>query len=87
MERKNNTAVIFKNNYKEKETQPDFKGEGVVNGEEVRIAMWVNTSKKGDKYFAATFEKKEQQDGSGNVQKEQPKKAETKQEADDDLPF
>lgn len=83
MERKNNTAAIFKNKYKEKDSQPTYKGEGVVNGQEVKIAIWINTSKSGESYMSATFENKEEQDyGSGDKAPEQKKEA-----SDDFIPF
>ena len=39
-EHKNNTFTMFKNEGKEKETQPDFTGQGKINEKDVEIAGW-----------------------------------------------
>ena len=49
-------GAIFKNNYKEKETQPDYKGtftatETIKAGTEISLACWVNQDKNGNSYF------------------------------------
>jgi uncharacterized protein (DUF736 family) len=55
MEQKDNTGVIFKNDYKEKDSQPDYKGKALIDGVEKEIALWINESKNGKKYFSAAF--------------------------------
>jgi len=55
MEQKPNTGAIFKNNKKEKETHPDYRGKINVDGVEKEIALWVNTSKNGLQYFSASI--------------------------------
>ena len=55
METKNNAGAIFKNNYKKSESHPDYKGNCVVNGKEMEIALWVKTSSNGNSYFSASF--------------------------------
>jgi uncharacterized protein (DUF736 family) len=56
METKNNSGALFKNDNKKKETQPDYKGNGIINGEPKQISAWINTSAKGLKYMSLTFE-------------------------------
>jgi len=56
MEPKNNSGALFKNDNKTKETQPDYKGNGIINGEQKQISAWINTSAKGLKYMSLTFE-------------------------------
>jgi len=56
---KNETGVLFKNDKKEKETQPDYKGNLTVDNVEYYISSWINTSKKGDKYMSLKLTKKE----------------------------
>lgn len=47
-------GTIFKNSKKEKETQPDYKGEiKTPSGELLEIALWVKEGKKG-KFFSAS---------------------------------
>ena len=42
MEIKNNKGSIFKNDYKTKDTHPDYKGKMVVDGVNKDIAVWFN---------------------------------------------
>jgi uncharacterized protein (DUF736 family) len=56
MESKNNSGALFKNDNKTKETQPDYKGNAIINGEQKQISAWINTSAKGLKYMSLTFE-------------------------------
>ena len=77
MEQKQNTGAIFKNNKKEKETHPDYRGKINVDGVEKEIALWVNTSKNGLQYFSASI-------SEPYVAEE---KHESKSEDFNDLPF
>lgn len=56
MESKNNSGALFKNDNKTKETQPDYKGNAIINGQQKQISAWINTSAKGLKYMSLTFE-------------------------------
>jgi uncharacterized protein (DUF736 family) len=56
MEPKNNAGALFKNDNKTKETQPDYKGNAIINGQPKQISAWINTSAKGLKYMSLTFE-------------------------------
>ena len=40
-----NSGVLFVNDRKEKENQPDYTGNIVLNGEKKRLAGWKRTSK------------------------------------------
>jgi len=55
METRNNSGAIFKNNNKKAENHPDYKGNVLVNGKEMEIALWVKTSAKGLSYLSASF--------------------------------
>ena len=46
-----NTAVIFKNNKKENEKHPDYRGTINVDGKELEISLWVKEGKAG-KFFS-----------------------------------
>jgi len=50
LELKENQILIFKNK-KETEKQPDYRGQVMINGEVKEVALWVNESKAGNKYF------------------------------------
>jgi hypothetical protein len=86
MEQKNNTGAIFKNNYKKTDSQPDYKGKALIDGVEKEIALWLNESKSGVKYFSATFSKPYQAEveAGGN---EDAKYDAKMSEGADDLPF
>ena len=57
MEQKDNSGVLFPNNKKEKETQPDITGKAMVNGVEVQISGWKKKSKNGNEYISLSFGK------------------------------
>ena len=63
-EKKNepNTGALFKNTYKEKgDTKPDWTGPWVnERGDDMRIAMWLRTSKAGNPYIYAQVTEKTQ---------------------------
>jgi len=41
-----NTAVIFKNNKKENEKHPDYRGTINVDGRELEISLWIKDGKE-----------------------------------------
>lgn len=59
-EMKDNTGTLFRNEKKQSETQPDYRGEALVNGESVWMSAWLNTSAKGTKYMKFAFSPKEE---------------------------
>ena len=46
-----NTAVIFKNNKKENEKHPDYRGTINIDGRELEISLWIKEGKAG-KFFS-----------------------------------
>ena len=54
-EMKDGTGSLFKNDRKEKETQPDYTGKIKINGEEMQLSAWIKTSKKGTKFMSLSF--------------------------------
>jgi uncharacterized protein (DUF736 family) len=50
-----NTAVIFKNNKKENEKHPDYRGTINVDGRELEISLWVKDGKAG-KFFSGKIQ-------------------------------
>jgi len=50
-----NSVVIFKNNKKEKDTQPEYKGTVNVDGKEYEISLWVKEGKNG-KFFSGKIQ-------------------------------
>jgi len=47
-----NRGVLFKNDKKTTEKHPDYQGNINVNGTEYKLAAWIKTSKKGDKFMS-----------------------------------
>lgn len=55
-ELKNNTFSLFENDKKGNDKAPDFRGKGMVDGKEVRIAVWKRKSASGIEYLSGTIE-------------------------------
>lgn len=55
MEIKNNSGSIFKNDYKTKDTHPDYKGKMVVDGVSKDIALWFNQPEGKKAYFSVSI--------------------------------
>lgn len=57
----NNRGIISKNDRKEKETHPDYKGDAEVNGTKFWISAWIKERKDGSgKFLSLSFTEKEQ---------------------------
>jgi uncharacterized protein (DUF736 family) len=50
-----NRGAIFKNDRKEKDTHPDYRGKINVDGVEKEISLWVKQSKDGKSFFSASI--------------------------------
>ena len=60
-EQRNNSGSLFKHT-KEKDSQPDYKGEAMINGQLMWMSAWLKTSPTtGTKYMSFSFQPKEQQ--------------------------
>lgn len=55
-EMKEKTFSLFENDKKGNDKAPDWKGKGLINGEEVKIAVWKRTGKTGVEYLSGTIE-------------------------------
>lgn len=53
-EHKENTGSLFKNDKKEKDSQPDYKGKANIDGVMKDVAVWVKEGSNG-KYFSMSF--------------------------------
>lgn len=94
MENKLNCGALFSNT-KTKETQPDYRGGANVNGKEMDISAWINTTKEGKKYMSITFQEPYKKPETFNAKNYATNEAdkmfardiEQEYEDDDDLPF
>jgi hypothetical protein len=71
--------ALFRNDKKERDTHPGYKGSAQINGTEYWISAWINTAKSGQKYMALSFTAKDPPDDQPPQQ--------TVSNADDDIPF
>lgn len=60
----NNSGVLFRNDRKENDRQPDFKGNAEVNGVQYWVSAWKKTSQSGNSFLSISFQPKEEQGGS-----------------------
>jgi len=78
MENRDNSGVLFKNDRKESEKHPHYKGYLTVNNQEFWLSAWIKEGKIG-KYMGLAISPKEDYQP-----KQAPKKASI---ADEDVPF
>lgn len=55
-EHKDNSMSIFKNGYKEREGQPDYKGSGMIDGKKKQISCWLKKTRNGDTFFSCAIQ-------------------------------
>lgn len=84
MQQRDNTGAIFKNDRKESDSHPDYKGHAMIDGSEYWISVWINESKAGKKYMSVKFNPKDEVQNQGVQQAQQQLPA---QEFEEDLPF
>ncbi len=60
-EQRDNSGSLFKNDRKEKETHPDYKGSCMVGGVEMWMSAWLKTGANGTKFMSFSFQPKDQQ--------------------------
>ena len=86
-----NRGVLFKNDRKEKDTHPDYKGSINADGVEYWISAWMKEGANG-KFMSFSLTPKEQTQTAAQVaQKAAPQQrqqaAPVVQDLDDDIPF
>lgn len=85
-EQKNNDGVIFANDKKRGDSDPDGTGTATVDGVEYWLSSWNNVSKGGTAYRKLSFKKKET--GADSMDQTPPvNKHIPGPDDDDDIPF
>jgi hypothetical protein len=81
-EQRDNSGALFRNDRKEKETQPDYQGNALIGGVEYYISAWLKDGKKG-KFFSFAFKPKDESRQQGMQQA----RAAVEDDFGDDIPF
>jgi len=84
-EQRDNSGSIFRNEKKEKENHPDYKGSCMVGGVEMWMSSWLKVGANGTKFMSFSFQPKEQQ--AQQPAARQAVKQAPAPEFDDDMPF
>lgn len=55
-EQRNNNGSLFKNDRKNNERQPDYTGNAIINGKNMRVSAWIKKSQNGTAFMSLAFE-------------------------------
>jgi hypothetical protein len=97
-----NSGLLAKNDRKEKDTHPDYRGSINIDGQEYWLSAWVKTGREGtklegQKYFSLSVQPKEEQtqrrapapqpSRQAPPPQRRPQPAARLEDMDDDIPF
>ena len=81
MEKKDNSGVLFKNDKKESEKHPDYKGNITVGGQDYWLSAWIKEGKSG-KFMGLAVSPKEEYKAKPSERSKS-----TGFDSDDSMPF
>jgi uncharacterized protein (DUF736 family) len=82
-EQKDNSGSLFKNDRKESDSHPDYKGSALIDGADYWLDSWINTAKDGMKYMSLKLKRKDVQSSNAPPTRGEAKKP--YHDLDDDL--
>lgn len=56
-QQRDNSGSLFKNDKRDKETQPNARGTALIDGVSYEVAAWTKTSKNGKVYQSLSFKR------------------------------
>ena len=86
-QQKDNSGALFKNDKKESDSHPDYKGSAMINGSDFWVSGWVNVSSAGTKYMKFSYSPKEQVHSNGVQQVKAAVGGMSMAQLEDDFPF
>ena len=89
---RDNSGSLFKNERKDKDTHPDYTGNGMIDGREYWFSAWIKKDRNGKSFMSLAFKPKEEQKPA--IRREDPistgrlpQKQNILPDADQDIPF
>jgi hypothetical protein len=69
---KENTGTMFRNDKREKDSEPEYKGSANIDGRDYWVSSWINETKAGVKYMKFSFTPMEKKQQSSSRQSSPP---------------
>jgi len=85
-QQRDESGILFKNDRKEADNHPDYKGESRIGGKDYWVSAWIKTGKSGQKFMSFAYTEKGaelKRDIAENGSKDLAKSF----NADEDMPF
>ena len=86
-QQKDNSGALFKNDKKESDSHPDYKGSAMIDGSDYWVSGWINVSNAGTKYMKFSYSPKEQIHSNGVQQVQAAVGGMSMAQLEDDIPF
>ena len=86
-QQKDNSGALFKNEKKETDSHPDYKGSAMIDGSDYWVSGWINVSNAGTKYMKFSYSPKEQVHNNGVQQVKAAVQDMSIAQLEDDIPF
>lgn len=58
-QQRDNSGALFKNDRKEQEKHPDYKGDALIDGVAYEIGAWIKEGRNGKKFMSLSFKPKQ----------------------------